>query len=143
MNYKMEFIRTQDIDNMLNLNNFRNIFIEFPEFYMTVRENEELVGIVHIQELRPGGFAIIFRYVKDEFRRKGIGEELFKRCCKYLIKMDRFESISIKSPTTRTGWCDRRYKEGFRVSQTDGDYVVLWGGLRLLRKGVLYNDNLY
>ena len=133
MEYKIEYKTTDDIESILNLNE-RKPTIQFPEFYGTVYDGSLLIGVMLIFEIRPGCFAFPYRYIKEEYRKNRIGEELYRFCCIELMKLPRFESISFKSTVKRSGWVDRRLKEGFKIVSSSDDYNVFFGEEEMLRR---------
>lgn len=134
MEYKIETIKTEEIQALLNLIE-TPLTGNYPEFYATVYDGEELIGILLINEVLPGGFTLPYRYVKEAYRRKQIGEELYRFCCLHLLSLDRMTFISFKSALKRSGWVSRRLKEGFMISGRDEKYNVFFGQLDALKEG--------
>lgn len=134
MKYKIETVKTKEIQELLD-------FIEtpltgdYPEFYTTVYDGDNLIGLLLVCETMIGHFSLPYRYIKEEYRRKQIGEELYRFCCIHLLSLDRMVCISFKSALKRSGWVDRRLKEGFDVVSRDEKYNLFFGQRDALKRG--------
>ena len=114
MKFKIETEITDQIEGLLQYKTSESG--GHTESYGTVYEEDRLVGLLLIVESKVGEYWLPYRYILEEYRRKGIGEQLYHTVLNYLLSKDNLLTIGFKSNKYRSGWKERRLKEGFDIT---------------------------